>query len=179
MQAKRTIGKVTEILLYTDMTTFGSALATVMKASKSDPQLSNLEVAALTGYTRQFVSNVRGGQRTVGAKTVATFIAKLRDRKNAQEMLLTAFLQQVVKEVETELLEVPGAVTLKEDAKEASVAAATKVLKGHRVPQWLEELVEEAVAAGEANEEVLLYIAAMMEGVLHSKRIRSRTKKAK
>lgn len=158
------------------MPTFGDALRRVILARG----ITGAELSEKSGLTRPYVSGLLTGVRKVGPKTLAAVMLVIEDEHD-QATLLNAFLEEEVDEVFGHL-KGNGAIARQQHlftkalfSSSIPVDSNAKGRNSLALPAWLEELVDEAVAAGDSDPQVLELIRDLLLAALKHKRANPKT----
>lgn len=149
------------------MIPFPKTFESVLAAS----EMTATQVCASSGLSKHNVSNLLAGRREIGPKTLAALLSTFKNKAH-QKQLVLAYLDEMLDEVNTHTSDEEDPWTM------------GRLLRGEKstteaiTPLWLEELVEEAVIAGDADPEVLMLIQDLLQAVLKFKKTRPKKEKA-
>lgn len=149
------------------MPKFGNALRELMDLRK----LTGAAVSKQSGLNRPYVSALLSGKRRVGSKSVAA-VMRAFDDEGDQNRLVSAFLEEEVDDVYKYMGGKGAAVRLQQLFTKTLFAPGGPALLDREsranpdLPIWLEELVVEAVAAGDSDPQVLELIRDLLSAAL-------------
>ena len=151
------------------MHTFSAALTDLMDKRN----LTTVDLARSSELTQPYVSALRSGTRRVGPKSVASLMKQFTDVAD-QRLLVAAFLSETLAEVQQHTGD-SGDPHKSEHRFEGLISSAVPTRKRGAAsprtsPQWLDELLEEAIQHGESEEEVLALIRSIFGAVMQHKR---------
>lgn len=151
------------------MHTFSAALTHLMEKRN----LTTIDVAKATELTQPYISALRSGTRRVGPKSLASLLKRFGDVAD-QRQLVAAFLTETLAEVQQHRGE-SGDPLKSGHSFEGLISSAAPARKGsahsaRTSPQWLDELLEEAIQHGESEDEILALIRSLFGAVLQHKR---------
>lgn len=141
------------------MDPFSKTLESVLGATK----MTATQVCAASGLTRPNISNLLAGRREIGPKTLAVLLGTFEQRRH-QRQLVVAYLEQVLREVNSHDPDPKNHWTMNQLIRSSKPGAEAIT------PLWLEELVEEAVVAGDSEPEALFLIQDLLEAVVKFKK---------
>jgi hypothetical protein len=150
------------------MNSFSKTLERVLSTSG----YTATQVCSVSGLTKHNFSNLIAGRREIGPKTLAALLGVF-ERKEQQRLLIVAFLGQALNEVNAHVGDPKNRWKMKQLLSDRLEST------GSEIPLWLEQLVEEAVVAGESDPEVLALVQDLFEAVLKGKPDRQNSQKSK
>lgn len=149
------------------MDSFSKTLESVIVASK----MTATQVCAASGLSKSNLSNLQAGRREIGPKTLAVLLGAFEQRGH-QRQLIVAYLEKILSDV----------TSLDPDPKNhwtmAQLLRGTQTNAEAITPLWLEQLVEEAVVAGDSEPEVLLLIQDLLQAVMKFKKAKPKKGKS-
>ena len=141
------------------MDSFSKTLERVLGANK----MTATQLCAASGLTKPNISNLLAGRREIGPKTLATLLGTFEKKKHQRQLVL-AYLEQGLDEVNSHDPDPKNHWTMHQLLRGSKTSAEAIT------PLWLEELVEEAIVAGESEPEVLLLIQDLLQAVMKFKK---------
>ena len=164
---------------------FSRALALAIETSGLDRS----SLCAASGILkRQELHNLLKGRRAAGPKVMAALLTAFRSvegsqGKKAQEILVTGYLETTLDLVKQHL----GSGATGQIQNTTVALLGGNFLKSlpsgssqeAQLPRWVDELIQEAIEAGEGEPEVVELISSVMKSVTQSKLVRSSRKPKK